>query len=75
MNNHICNCRACVDARNKKNIKATIKVISLQQEFEASCFMYEHIESELKVAVDKFNGSKPLTPTQRQILAKAIWRS
>jgi len=39
------------------------------------CFMYEHIESELKVAVDKFNGGKPLNNTQKQVLAKAIWRN
>ena len=46
----------------------------MQQEFEATCFMYEHIESELKIAVDKFNGDFKLTDVQKVMLSKAIWR-
>jgi exonuclease VII small subunit len=48
---------------------------SLQQEFEATCFMYEMIESALKQAVNKYNAGMSLTHTQKQILAKAIWRN
>jgi len=67
----ICNCNYCAAHRRY----AAMKTYTLQQEFESVCFMYEHIESELKVAVDKFNGGKPLNNTQKQVLAKAIWRN
>jgi len=55
-------------------MKATIKVISMQQEFEATCFMYENIESEIKIAVNKYNNNEPLNDRQRYAIAKAIWR-
>ena len=41
MNTNICNCKRCVEIRNKNAMKVTIKIISMQQEFEATCFMYE----------------------------------
>jgi hypothetical protein len=68
---HECKCQYCT----RTKVKATIKVISMQQEFEATCFMYTRIENEIKFAVDNYNKGKPLTSTQKQLLANAIWRN
>ena len=73
-----CKCNYCVEHRMKlrEYTKSYIhNKITLQQEFEANCMMYEHIESELNVAVKKYNNNKPLNDRQRSVIAKAIWRN
>ena len=72
-----CKCNYCVEHKMKlrEDIKTYMQKVTMQQEFEATCFMYEMVESNLKQAVDKYNGGKPLNNTQKQVLAKAIWRN
>jgi len=71
-----CQCDYCQRAREQLiELNKTDKIkISLQQEFEATCLMYEHIDSELKKAVDKYNNGNQLSDDQKALLARAIWR-